>query len=137
MTPLSIPPAILTEMVAHCKARAPEEACGILAGTGSEVSQLYLMHNVEHSPVSYAMDSREQFRVMKDMRVRQISMLGIFHSHPTSPAFPSQKDVGLAFYEDCQYVIVSLAEEPPAVKAFTIREGEVREVPLHIASSAP
>jgi proteasome lid subunit RPN8/RPN11 len=134
IAPLAIPESIITEMVAHCRDQAPQEACGILAGIGSEVSRLYLMDNLDHSPVSYAMDPSEQFRVMKDMRVRQVSMLGIFHSHPTTPAFPSQKDISLAFYDDCCYVIVSLAEEPPAVKAFSISEGLVREVPLLIVA---
>lgn len=133
---LAISESILGDMVAHCRACAPHEACGILAGVGTEVSLLYTMENAEHSPVGYAMDPREQFRVMKDMRERQLAMVAIFHSHPSSEAMPSAKDVGLAFYDDCLYVIVSLVVEPPAVKAFSIRDGQFREVVVQVSPAA-
>ena len=88
------------------------------------------MTNIEKSPVSYLMDSKEQFRVMKDMREKSLSMIAIFHSHPASAAYPSPRDVSLAFYEEAVYVIVSLAGKEPEVKAFSIREGKIREVEI-------
>ena len=125
---LRIPRQIFDEMVAHCRRGLPSEACGILAGQGNEVSKLYAMTNTEGSPVSYMMEPAEQFRAMKDMRINNLAMIAIFHSHPSSPAYPSAKDVGLAFYEECAYVIVSLAEFSPIVKGYSIAGGEVREV---------
>ncbi|MBI3591985.1 MAG: M67 family metallopeptidase, partial [Nitrospirae bacterium] len=86
--------------------------------------------NTESSPVSYFMDSKEQFQVMKDMRENNLSMLAIFHSHPSSAAYPSAKDVSLAFYEDSFYVIVSLIEKESFVKAFSIRSGEIEEIEI-------
>jgi proteasome lid subunit RPN8/RPN11 len=125
---LIIPPNIFTEMLDHCRAGYPNEACGILAGKDNEVSRIYKLTNVEKSPVSYFMDSKEQFRVMKDMRENNLSMLSIFHSHPSSAAYPSEKDRNLAFYEDCVYIIVSLLEKEPVVKGFLIREGDIQEI---------
>ncbi|TAN40615.1 MAG: M67 family peptidase [Nitrospirae bacterium] len=130
---LTIPSLIFDEMMAHCKAGLPDEACGILAGTGSKVSKLYGMSNTEPSPVSYFMDPAEQFAAMKDMRNNGLSMLAIFHSHPASEAFPSAKDVGLAFYDNAAYVIVSLMRERPEVKAFSIKENKVREIAFKIS----
>jgi proteasome lid subunit RPN8/RPN11 len=115
-------------MIAFCKEGYPNEACGILAGRDSEVSKIYKMTNTENSPVTYMMDSKEQFKVMKDMRENNLSMVAIFHSHPSSSAYPSVKDVSLAFYEDCFYVIVSLLNKEPVAKAFSIRNGEIAEV---------
>ena len=86
------------------------------------------MTNIENSPVSYFMDSREQFKVMKDIREKNLSMLAIFHSHPSSPAYPSAKDLTLAFYEDSIYIIVSLMEKEPAAKGYSMREGKIEEV---------
>lgn len=126
---LIIPQSIYDEMIAHCRAGYPNEACGILAGCGGRVSRIYAMSNAESSPVSYLMDPGEQFAVMKDMRENKLSMMAIFHSHPASAAYPSAKDVSLAFYDDCVYVIVGLTGGKPDVKAFHIRGGEVREVP--------
>ncbi len=127
-----IPQQIFQEMLVHCKEGYPNEACGILSGNGSEVSKIYKMTNIEKSPVTYMLDSREQFKVMKDMREDNLSMLAIFHSHPTSPAYPSARDVSLAFYEDAIYIIISLMNKEPVVKGFSIKEGEIREIVLTI-----
>jgi proteasome lid subunit RPN8/RPN11 len=129
---LFIPKDIFDEMVTHCRQGYPNEACGILAGRGNEVSKVYMMTNTEGSPVSYMMEPSEQFRAMKDMRTNDLSMIAIFHSHPASPACPSAKDLGLAFYDDCVYVIVSLAEAAPVVKGFSIKDGKVKEVNLAV-----
>lgn len=117
-------------MLAHCKAGYPNEACGILAGRNGEVTKIYRMANIENSPVTYMLDSREQFKVMKDMRDNNLSMLAIFHSHPSSAAYPSAKDVTLAFYEDAVYIIISLINKEPIVKGFSIREGNIEEIEI-------
>lgn len=127
MEQLIIPALIFDEMLAHCKQGHPNEACGILAGKGPEVSKIYRMTNIENSPVIYEMDSQEHFKADKDMRENRLSLLAIFHSHPATPAYPSKKDISIAFYEDALYIIISFKEEPPEVKGFTIREGAVTE----------
>ena len=128
MRQLIIPRIIFDEMIAHCKKGHPYEACGILAGEENMVSKIYPMTNIEKSPVSYLLDSKEQFNVMKDMRENSLSMAAIFHSHPSSAAYPSVTDVNLAFYEDAVYVIVSLIESSPVVKGFSIKEEKIEEI---------
>ena len=137
MDRITIPPYILEEIFSHCRACSPNEACGILAGKGNEVSKIYLMNNSEQSPVSYLMDSQEQFRVMKDMRENRLEMVAIFHSHPSSPPYPSPKDVSLAFYEESAYVIVGLAEREPVLRAFSMKEGTVKEIEIVIQGESP
>lgn len=127
---IKIPRDLFGNMIAYCKEGYPDEVCGILAGRGREVSRLYLMRNVDASPVSYLMDSAEQFRVMKAMREEHLSMVALFHSHPEAAAYPSAKDVQLAFYEDSVYVIVSLSADEPVAKAFFIRSGVVEEIAI-------
>ncbi|TAL25726.1 MAG: M67 family peptidase [Nitrospirae bacterium] len=125
---LCIPKGIFEDMLLHCREAYPNEACGILAGKGKEVLKIYKMTNIENSPVSYFMDSREQFKVMKDIRENNLSMLAIFHSHPSSPAYPSAKDLTLASYEDSVYIIVSLMGKEPVAKGYSMREGKIEEV---------
>ncbi len=127
-----IPKQIFDEMLAYCKAVYSNEACGILAGRNGEVSKIYKMTNIENSPVTYMLDSKEQFKAMKDMRENNLSMLAIFHSHPFSEAYPSLKDVSLAFYEDCVYIIVSLIEKEPTVRSFLIKNGSIQETEIII-----
>lgn len=130
-----IPKQIFDEMIAHCRKACPNEACGILAGRGNEVIKIYAMTNIEHSPVSYALDSKEHFLAIKDMRENNLSMIAIFHSHPSSAAYPSQRDVSLAFYEDAAYIIIGLAAKETVAKAFRIREGNIAEIELKIRQS--
>lgn len=127
---LFITKELFEEMISHCRENFPNEACGILAGKAGEISKIYKMTNIEKSPVSYFMDSKEQFKVMKDIRENKLSMIAIFHSHPSSPAYPSAKDVSLAFYEDCVYIIVSLIEKEPVVKGYLIKGSDISDVSI-------
>jgi proteasome lid subunit RPN8/RPN11 len=56
--------------------------------------------------------------------------VGIYHSHPRSPAEPSQTDINLAHYPHWTYLIVSLADEEPVVRAWRIADGRVEEEEL-------
>lgn len=131
MPALTIPQNLIERLLDHCRSAIPNEACGMLAGSDGVVRHLYEIKNVEPSPVSYLMDPREQFNIMKDMRQKGARLIAIYHSHPQSPAYPSAKDIGLAFYDDAVYIIVSLIDiEQPEVRGYRIVEGNVREVAL-------
>lgn len=126
--PISISRKLLDDLLSHCREMSPEEACGILAGRDGEIKKVYRMKNTEKSQVRYMMDANEQFRVMKDMRQNSLDMVAIYHSHPASPAYPSSTDMSLAVYDDSAYVIISLAADKPDVRAYSIRNQEVREI---------
>jgi proteasome lid subunit RPN8/RPN11 len=128
MTRLDISKELFERMIAHCLSVYPNEACGILAGKDRTVKKIYEMTNIENSPVSYMMDPKEQFGVMKEMRNEGDDMLAIYHSHPDSASYPSAKDREIAYYSNAVYVIVSLIDpKRPDVKAYEINEGEVNE----------
>ena len=124
---LIIPKAIYREMLAHAHGEYPNECCGLLAGKGADVATFFPMTNTHQSPVSYFMDPKEQFTVVKQMRNEDTDLLAIFHSHPHTQAYPSSTDVGLAYYPDALYIIISLAERNPVVNAFRIVDGEITE----------
>jgi len=118
----------LEEMIQHVKDELPNEGCGILAGKDGEVLKVYKMTNTDKSPSTFFMEPQEQFDAMKDMRRLGMEMIGIYHSHVASPAYPSLKDVNLAFYPDVYYVIISLMDkENPQIRAFRIQEGNISE----------
>lgn len=123
----------LDKIISHCRSEFPNEACGILSGKDNIVEKVYKMTNIDKSNVSYMMDPKEQFQVMKEMRNYGNKMVAIYHSHPHSPAFPSAKDVNLAFYSDAVYVIVGLTDnERPEIKAFEIIESKISEVKIEV-----
>lgn len=136
MKRLIISRKLLEKMIAHCTSVHPYEACGILAGRNNTVERVYEMKNTEQSSVSYFMDPKEQFAVMKEMRNDGLEMTAIYHSHPHSPPYPSLKDVSLAFYPDTAYVIVGLGNTyAHAIKAFEIVQGNIEEIEMHITES--
>jgi proteasome lid subunit RPN8/RPN11 len=130
---LEIPMGIFKKMVEQAEAEAPIEACGIFAGNDGKVEKLYKMTNVDNSNNHFMMEPKEQFAVVKDIRSSGLGMLAIYHSHPETPARPSVEDIRLALTPDVTYVIVSLQDSScPAVKGFTIKNGNVTEVPVKI-----
>ena len=118
----------LSEMVSHAREDAPREACGILAGTGHRVLRIYRARNAQHSPASYSLDPEEQYRIFTDIEDRGLELVGIYHSHPSSPAAPSDTDIEQAYYPEVSYVLISLADpDEPQVRAFRITEEGVAE----------
>ena len=123
---LTLERVLLKQIIQQCKNELPNEACGILAGKAGNVEKIYEMANIDKSPSTYFMDAKEQLRVMKDIRNRGLEMVGIYHSHVASQAYPSAHDLELAFYPEVSYVIVSFQDKiNPSVKSFKIREGSI------------
>lgn len=89
------------------------------------------MENLEKSPISYFMDPEAQYQVLKEIEQEKLELLAIYHSHPNSPAYPSPKDIDLAFYPETFIIITSLIDpQRPSVNAFRIKHGEVKRLPL-------
>ncbi len=122
----------LDEIIDHAREEFPNEACGILAGKDKKVNKVYRMTNTDKNPMRYFMDSKEQFKVIKQMRSEGVEMLGIYHSHPNVRPYPSSHDVELAFYPESSYVIVSIMNNIPEVRSFRIVNGVVREEEIKI-----
>jgi proteasome lid subunit RPN8/RPN11 len=119
----------------HCDREFPNEACGILAGRDRTVEKVYALASEMPSPTMYRIDSKEHIRVIREMREEGRDLLGIYHSHTGSPAYPSSTDVELAYYPEAVYVIVSLLDrKDPALKGFSIIEGRITEVPVNVIS---
>lgn len=122
------------QIVKHCIMEFPNEACGILAGREGIVKKAYPMVNTDKSPQSFLMDPKEQLKVNKEMRALGLEMLGIYHSHVASAAYPSGHDVEMAFYPDVFYVIFSLQDKDnPLARAFKIQDSRITEEELRIA----
>jgi proteasome lid subunit RPN8/RPN11 len=135
---LTIPADLAEEMIQHSLAGRPNEACGILGSQDGRLVKVFRMSNASASPVRYSLDPKEQFAVYKTLDDKGWELAGVFHSHTRTEAYPSPTDVRLAS-EDVPYLIVSLASEPPVIRAFRIvkeawtdTEGRVEEVPVVI-----
>ena len=119
-------------MLEHARNEMPNECCGMLGGKpGGDPETLYPATNAEASPLRYSLDSADQFRITREMEEAGEELVGIYHSHTKSAAYPSQTDINLATYPGVAYLIVSLAEgEREPIRAFDLSDGEVREIEL-------
>lgn len=136
MLTLEIPGDIFERMVEQAKAEAPIEACGILAGSDGKVEKLYTMTNIDQSRTHCMMEPQEQFAVIRDIRASGLTMLAMYHSHPETPARPSDEDIRLALTPEVIYVIVSLRNpDAPAVKGFLIKDGTITTVPIEVTNT--
>lgn len=135
---LRIPRALADQMVDHCLTGRPNEACGLLALADGVIVHVFKMANTAGSPVRYSLDPKEQLRAYMEIDDRRWTLGGVFHSHTRTEAYPSPTDVREA-REDVPYVIVSLASDPAAIKAFHIVKeswsaeiGEIVEIPVTV-----
>ena len=125
---LEIPEALLGRIVNHARQEYPLESCGILAGERGKVTRFFPLENIEKSPVSYLLAPEEQLRVFREIEDDGLELSAIYHSHPHSPAFPSQRDIDHAFYPDALILIISLMDqEAPEIRAFQIRDGKIEK----------
>jgi proteasome lid subunit RPN8/RPN11 len=85
-------------LVAHAKAGYPNEACALLAGRDGSVERVYALPNAEASPTFYVVEPKGQLRAMTEMDDLGLDLVGIFHSHVATEAYPSRTDVELAAY---------------------------------------
>ena len=157
MSVLKIPRTILDDLVAHASELDPFECCGLLAGRNGAVVHHYRITNtvandaraaqvfdeahvkgLRHLPettraeVAYFMDPKEMLAAFKDMRQRQLDLIVIYHSHTASPAYPSATDIGLAYYPEAAYLIISLEKKSkPDIRAYWIRDRQVVPAEFH------
>ncbi len=125
-------------LVRHGRDEAPIEACGYLAADGDgRIRAAFPMTNTDRSHDHYTMDPQEQFAVVKEIRNRGLRLCGVYHSHPASPARPSEEDIRLAFDPNLYYVIVTLIDNDAPLRAFTIRQGRVEEQRLAVIEQEP
>lgn len=150
----ALPARIVQELISHARLEYPNEACGLILGSGSAADggialSFVPTRNAAASPYRYEIDSQDLLRVTLDADERDEVFWAIVHSHTHTPARPSPTDIGLALYPDALYILVSLADagglpgaaEPgsgdPAhpsstVRAWRILEGNVHEVGLEV-----
>ncbi len=113
---------LLTE---HARQGLPHEVCGYLAEKDGRIIAHYKLTNMDASADHFSMKPEEQFAAVKDIRRKGLKLAASYHSHPQTPARPSEEDIKLAYDPEISYVIISMAEREPDMKSFRIRKKEV------------
>jgi [CysO sulfur-carrier protein]-S-L-cysteine hydrolase len=139
---VSLPGAIREQIVAHARAEEPNEACGVIVGDkpaadGGRARRFEPARNKAASPWRYELHPDDLLRLTLATDEADEVFWGIVHSHVRTPAVPSQTDLGLAFYPDALYLLVSLSPDDadpntgePSVRAWRISDRAATEVSL-------
>jgi len=123
---------LLDEVIAHARADAPNECCGMIAARDGDAVAVHRATNVAASPLRYEIDGREQYRIQTAIEDAGLDLGAIYHSHTRTAPEPSETDVNLAFYPDALYVIVGVAGEAVDVRAWNIVDGKVSAGALEV-----
>ena len=130
---------LVDEMVAHVVAEHPLEACGVLAGAAEDLpARVIPLANVAASPSFYEVDAMELLRLHRELEDRGERVVVIYHSHTSTPAYPSATDVALAGEPDAHYVLISTRDPGrPEVRSFRIIGAKVTEEEVEISDFVP
>jgi proteasome lid subunit RPN8/RPN11 len=132
---MKISQTLIDEMVAHAREDLPNECCGMVGGQDGQATTVVRVENAAASPLRYEMDPQGQFDALKRIEGAGEELIGIYHSHTRSAAYPSQTDVNEAvMWPEQVYLIVSLEHsEAPDVKAYLLKEMKIADVDLDVA----
>jgi proteasome lid subunit RPN8/RPN11 len=156
--PLASPTLVLTTgqydvVIGHCLDGFPDEACGMFSGplagpdpspgvtapdpgraaapTGL-IGAVHPCRNADASARTYTVDSRDLLRAMRAAEDVGDEIVGVWHSHTHTDAYPSVTDVRQAVDATWLYAIVSLKHGSPVLRAYRIVDGAVAEVPVEL-----
>jgi proteasome lid subunit RPN8/RPN11 len=129
-------------IVAQGREGKPLEICGLLAapkdraGEGTVVAEVYPVESDDKSELTYTINAGGYIRAERDARSKGLEIVGIYHTHPATVAYPSKTDVARAHWGDTDdllfpeysYLIVSLRDpENPEPHSFKIRGRRIPE----------
>jgi proteasome lid subunit RPN8/RPN11 len=110
---ISIAEKLLSEIREHGVSDYPYECCGLLLGRysaeGKFVTETYPISNAREESAKrnrFLIEPKELLRGEQYARSRDLEVVGFYHSHPDSPAVPSQYDLEHA-WPTYSYIIVS------------------------------
>lgn len=124
---IKIPKNVYDDIISHALEANPIEACGYLAGLNGEVKYAIRMKNIDNSAEHFSFDPQEQFDAFKKTQKEGLRLIAAYHSHPETPARPSEEDIKLAYDPSISYLIISLSGETPDVKSFKIKNSIVEK----------
>ncbi len=117
----------------HAKKASPNESCAILFGKIEKdhymVKDVFLTMNIENSPVNFTISNDELIKGYQEAEKRKLDVVGIFHSHPDSEAYPSVTDQKFMEINPVPWVIFSNKSEQFRAYIF---ESKVEPFDLHV-----
>lgn len=125
---ISITETVRESIESYARKAHPAECCGLLSGTEQLITRAHPLRNAAAEPEKRFFAAPEDlFAAMRAIRELGLSFVGIYHSHPRTPPYPSPVDVEMAFHPDALYFIMAI--EPQAdLRAYRIVDSTIETV---------
>lgn len=125
---LTLPRAMVDQVLAHARRDHPDEACGVIAGRDGTATRVFEMDNADRSPTGFTFDSAQWLTVYREIDDADEELLAVYHSHTMTEAYPSRTDVLWSRTTEFQHwLLVSTRSEDDEVRSYVITDGEVVE----------
>jgi proteasome lid subunit RPN8/RPN11 len=98
---------VYQEMIEHCRNNLPYETCGLLSGQDGMGMTVWKLKNESQNLNRFYMSKDSIKYAVKKMEEQAEQLTGIFHSHPSTRAFPSFHDIKNNPYTELPYIIIS------------------------------
>lgn len=126
---LELPQILIDEMIAHSREDLPNECCGVIGRAADGALTLWRATNDQASPWRFNIPAQQLLHLYNAIDDADGDLLVIYHSHVASEARPSPTDLNIARLhkgatEWPYWVLISLADEPPSVRAWRIDDGD-------------
>ncbi len=134
---LSLPRPLVNKILAHAQSNPDVEICGLIGNSNSQIKNYYPIDNISKKPsCRFLMDAPQQITAMKKMREHEQQLFAIIHSHPTTTATPSQRDIDENTYKDVFYLIISLNTKGVLeMRAYIQQKKSMQEIELVLEDS--
>jgi len=134
MERIILPRHLVNGILHQAQASPDTEVCGLITARKGRPQRCIPVANVSDQPQRlFAMDPKSQIDALRNMRDQDEELFGIYHSHPHSPAEPSDTDLDQAGYPDALYVIVSLNTKGVLeMRGFRLKNNKAEQVQLEI-----
>jgi proteasome lid subunit RPN8/RPN11 len=127
---------LLDDVIAHARADAPNECCGMIASRDGEAVAVHRARNAAASPLRYEIDGMEQYKIQTAIEDAGLELGAIYHSHTRSAPYPSQTDVNFAAgWPGVEWLIVGVpkgSDAEPEVRSYLIDGGAISEVEIEV-----
>jgi proteasome lid subunit RPN8/RPN11 len=132
---MTIASSVVDDVIAHAKECQPLECCGVLLGRPDHITQSVRARNLADSSTRFLLDPKAHIDARRAARAQGLEVVGFYHSHPHSQAFPSATDLAEAAYLECVHLIVGFVEGKPEVRLFRYTAGRATELPPTLLNS--
>ena len=138
MAKLLLPVRVWERVVAQARAEAPQECCGLLAGSRNGgvllAAEAFPLVNQLGSPTRFVSEPDSLFRALKSARAQGLEVVAIYHSHPEGPPVPSRTDLEWRWAPGVADLIVGLSGAVPVGRAWDLHVAPVAELALEIVT---